>query len=171
MSVQVRAARPEEQATVAGLMQFYIYDWSEMEPPDSGAFAFNDEGRFEPYPDLADFWQPNHWAYLIEADSEVAGFALLNTHSHLTGGHIERNMAEFFVARKYRRRGVALQAVHQILGMHPGRWEIAIAERNTAAKAFWSKAIESAVWLSERRRAEGDGEHWRGPIWGFRCAP
>jgi predicted acetyltransferase len=170
--VVVRPALASEQARIEGLMQFYTYDWSEMERPQSPAFAFNANGQFDPDPDLADYWKkPERWPYLIEVDGRTAGFALLNTHSHLTGGHIERNMAEFFVARKHRRRGVALEAVHQILRQHPGQWEIAVAERNVAAKMFWPKAIESAPGVSDLHLAQGDGHHWRGPIWCFRSAP
>jgi len=172
VAVVVRAALASDQACIKGLMQFYIYDWSEMGRVESPAFAFNANGQFDPYPDLADYWErPNHWPFLIEVDAHTAGLALLNTHSHLTGGYVERNMAEFFVARKHRRRGVALEAVHQILRQHPGHWEIAVAERNVAAKTFWPKAIESAPGVGDLHVAEGDGEHWRGPIWCFRKAP
>jgi predicted acetyltransferase len=171
VTVIVRPALASEQSCIEGLMQFYIYDWSEMEKPESKAFAFNADGQFDPYPGLSDYWgKPDHWPFLIDVDGHAAGFALLDTHSHLTGGHIERNMAEFFVARKHRRRGVALEAVHQILRQHPGLWEIAIAERNIAAKLFWPKVIESGPGIGELNLAEGDGENWRGPIWCFRCA-
>ena len=68
------------------------------------------------------------------------------------------------------KRGVALKAVHQILRQHPGQWEIAVAERNVAAKMFWPKAIESALGISDLHLVEGDGDRWRGPIWRFRCA-
>jgi predicted acetyltransferase len=172
MDVVVRPALASEQPRIEGLMQFYIYDWSEMEEPESSAFAFNANGQFDPYPDLADYWKrPDYLPFLIEVDRCIAGFALLNTHSHLTGGHVERNMAEFFVARKYRRRGVALEAVRQILRQNPGQWEIAIAERNIAAKLFWPKVLQSAPGISDLRLAQGDSDHWRGPIWCFRSAP
>jgi predicted acetyltransferase len=172
VAVVVRPALASERACIEGLMQFYIYDWSEMENPESERFAFNADGQFDPYPDLFGYWEkPDHWPFLIDVAGATAGFALLNTHSHLTGGHVERNMAEFFVARKHRRRGVALEAVHQILRQHPGEWEIAVAERNVAAKMFWPKAIKNASGISDLHLAEGDGEHWRGPIWCFRNAP
>ena len=35
--------------------------------------------------------------------------------------------------------------------MHSGQWEIAVAERNLAAKAFWPKAIASAAKVSQFR--------------------
>ena len=98
----------------------------------------------------------------------MAGFALINTLSH-HGESIEHNMAEFFVARKHRRRGVATEAVRQILSRYPGYWEVAVAERNLAAKSFWPFAIAVAPNVNCLVRLEGDGEHWRGPIWSFRA--
>jgi predicted acetyltransferase len=80
---------------------------------------------------------------------------------------VERNMGEFFVLRKYRRRGVASEAVRQVLAAYPGRWEVAVVARNAAAQSFWPRAIAAAPNVSELERREGDGEHWRGPIWTF----
>ncbi len=95
------------------------------------------------------------------------GFALLNQHSHRDGGHVDRNMAEFFVARKHRRHGVASEAVRLVLAAYPGRWEVAVVARNAHAQDFWPRAIAAAPNVSDLVRHEGDGEHWRGPIWGF----
>jgi predicted acetyltransferase len=80
-------------------------------------------------------------------------------------------MAEFFVARKYRRCGVATEAVRQILALYPGHWEIAAAERNAAARAFWPDALAAAPNICQLVRLEGDSERWRGPIWSFRTVP
>jgi predicted acetyltransferase len=79
-------------------------------------------------------------------------------------------MGEFFVLRKHRRQGAALAAFHQILEAHTGKWEIAVAQRNTVARAFWEKAIRAADNVSDLHSVEGDGEHWRGPIWCFHVA-
>ena len=169
--VVVRPATAAEEPLIAGLFQFYAYDFSEMEPPGSTDMAFNAAGAFDPYPYLDDYWRaPDRWPLLILVGDELAGFALVNTHSHLTGGEVERNMAEFFVARKHRHGGVAQQAVRQVLARHPGRWEVAVVERNVAAKSFWPKAITSAPGIADLTRLEGDGEHWRGPIWTFVAA-
>jgi hypothetical protein len=45
-----------------------------------------------------------------------------------------------------------------------------VVERNTAAKAFWPRAIAAAPNVTDLVRLEGDGEHWRGPIWTFQAA-
>jgi predicted acetyltransferase len=137
--VRVSPATAEERPLLERLAQFYIYDFSELDP--------------------------DRHPLLIRVGDKIAGFALINTHSH-RGGRVERNMAEFFVARKFRRRGVAREAVRQILALYPGRWEVAAAERNATAKAFWPGAI-AAAGVSGLTRVEGDGAHWRGPIWIF----
>jgi len=167
MTVTVSRATPAEKSLIEALAQFYIYDFSEMEPPGSADMEFDEEGGFGPLPGMDDYWrEPGSHPLLIRSGGRPAGFALINTHSH-RGGAIERNMGEFFVARKHRRRGVATQAVNQVLSRLPGRWEIAVAERNLAAKAFWPRAISAALNVSDIRRHQGDGTLWTGPIWSF----
>jgi predicted acetyltransferase len=169
--VRIAPASANERPMVEGLLQFYTYDFSEMEPRGSTQFDFDDRGLFEDYEYLEDYWrEPDRWPLLIRLDGRLAGFALINTHSHRIG-RVDRNMAEFFVARKFRRGGVASEAVRQILGRYPGRWEIAVVERNAAAKAFWPRAIAATPGVWDLTRVEGDGVHWRGPIWTFRSEP
>lgn len=79
---------------------------------------------------------------------------------------MQHNMAEFFVARKFRRRGVAREAVRQILALLPGSWEIAVKERNAAAKAFWPQAV-SAAGAADLAVFNGNGAPWSGPMWTF----
>lgn len=170
-AVTVAVAKPEEQPLLAGLMQFYQYDFSELGPapaaePDD--YEFGADGLFPPYRYLPDYWRdPSRTPLVIRRGGKAVGFALLNQHSHRDGGHVDRNMAEFFVARKHRRHGVATEAVRQILAAYPGRWEVAVVARNPAAQAFWPRAIAAAPNVSDIVRLEGDGQHWSGPIWSF----
>jgi len=168
--VGVRLASASEKPLIEAMSQFYIYDFSEMEPANSTNLEFDEQGGFGGLPDINVFWtKENFFPLLIRLKDKPVGFALLNTRSH-RGGTIERNMGEFFVARKHRRRGLATQAIRQILMQYPGRWEVAVVERNLAAKSFWPKAIAAAPNVSELTRLEGDGEQWRGPIWSFLAA-
>ena len=171
VQVSVTPASRAERPLIAGLLQFYFYDFSEWEPAGSDDFNFDARGNLGDYPYLDAYWREHgRWPLLIRVDAKPAGFCLINQVSHRDGGAVERNMAEFFVARKYRRHGVASEAVRQILARHPGRWEVAVVERNAAAKLFWPRAIAAAPGVSELTRIEGDGEHWRGPIWTFRSS-
>lgn len=165
--VSVTPAGEAERLLIEGLFQFYLYDFSEMEPAGSDDLAFEEDGRYRPFPPLATYWtEADRWPLLIRVGGRPAGFALLNQVSHM-GGSVERNMGEFFIARKYRRDGMAAEALRQVLARHPGRWEVAVVERNARAKVFWPRAIAAAPTVRDIQRLERDDEHWRGPIWTF----
>jgi len=167
-AVRVDRATEAERSLIEGLARFYIYDFSDLEPADSNDFDFDARGDYGPLPHLDTYWrEPDRHPLIIRLGDKVVGFALINGHSH-QGGAAERNMGEFFVARKYRRHGVATEAVRLILEAYRGRWEVAVAQRNLAAQAFWPRAIASAPGVSELAQVEGDPRHWRGPIWCFR---
>jgi predicted acetyltransferase len=168
--VAVRPAGEAERPLLESLFQFYAYDFSEIAGPDAADFDFDAAGRMRTYEHMGAYWrEASRWPLLIRTAGRLAGFALINTHSH-RGGRVERNMAEFFVARRYRRHGVASAAVRQILGLYPGDWEVAVTERNVAAQAFWPRAIAATPNVSRLRTVDGDGQHWRGPIHCFHAA-
>ena len=50
-------------------------------------------------------------------------------------------MAEFFIARPVRRRGVGRSAVRLVLDRFDGSWEIIEYLRNPGAVSFWRKVI------------------------------
>jgi predicted acetyltransferase len=114
-TVSVRSANGSERSLIENLTQFYIYDFSEMEPPRSSDMELGDEGCFSQLQDLDSYWRvAGFHPLLIRVDERLAGFALINTRSRC-GEKVDHSMAEFFAARKHRRRGVATQAVRQVL--------------------------------------------------------
>ena len=166
MIVTVRPAAAEDRPLIEGLMQFYVYDFSELEPAGSDRFDVGVDGRFEDYP-LDSYWRnEGYWPLLIEVGGKPAGFALVNRESH-RGAVNDRHMGEFFVARKFRKGGVGTQALQQVFAMNPGVWEVAVVERNEAAKKFWEQAIRVCGGRDVVCH-QGDGVHWTGPIWVFR---
>ena len=169
--VSVRVAGYSERRLIECLIEFYVYEFSRIEPPCSVHLEYGDQDCYPPFANLDRYWRIEGFRpLLIRVEERLAGFALINTHSR-RGEKIELNMAEFFVAREHRRRGVATDAVRLILGQYTGRWEIAVAERNLSAKLFWPRALALAPNVSQLVRLEGDGKHWRGPIWSFLTAP
>jgi predicted acetyltransferase len=160
-----------EAPLLEALFQFYVYDFSEFEDTESDKLAFTEQGTFNTGAPLSAYWsQANRWPYLFRMAGRPAGFALVNTHSHVDNP-VDRNMGEFFVARKYRRHGIATRALHTILKSHPGQWEIAIIEPNKVAQKFWPQAIMSASSAKDLRLVNHDGTKWPGPIWTFRSEP
>ncbi|HZC17089.1 MAG TPA: GNAT family N-acetyltransferase [Caulobacteraceae bacterium] len=165
--VEITLATEAERPLLAGMLQFYFYDFSEFEPPGSDNMELEPNGQFGAYLYLDDYWlEPSRAPLIIRWRGRPAGFALLSDFSH-SGRTIDRNMSEFFVMRKHRRGGVGSTAVREILTRYPGRWEIAIVQRNTGAKAFWPRAIAATPGVRDLTTFEGDGVRWTGPIHAF----
>jgi predicted acetyltransferase len=166
-NVDVAPATAGEKPLIEGMFQFYIYDFSEMTPADPDDFELEADGTFGRYEYMDAYWrEPERIPLIIRSGGRVAGFAMLNGHSH-SGRPVDRNMGEFFVLRKYRRAGVASAAVRAILPRYPGIWEAAIMQRNAAAKLFWPRAVAATPGVRDIETLEGDGVGWSGPILRF----
>ena len=163
--INIAVARPDQRGVLENLMQLYVHDFSEFWAGLDRGYLSSD-GRFDPYP-LDAYWQEaGRVPLLLRADDHLAGFALLNTHTH-SGDPCDRNMAEFFVARKYRRSGFGTLAAQQIFAAYPGQWELAVARRNLAALAFWRHAAATAPGVKDLRETDLSTSDWEGPILRF----
>lgn len=99
METTVRPASPSDESVLRNLAQLYAYDFAEImgwNIPGSGRFpdaivdGCFDGGRRHPF--------------LLHAAGALAGFAIVDTRSRLSGDQAIRDMAEFFVARTVARR-------------------------------------------------------------------
>ncbi len=143
-NVTLEPAGADRRATLANLFQLYVHDFSEQWA-GSGRGELAEDGRFEPYPHLEAYWtEPGREAFLIRADGGLAGFVLLNDHSH-SGLPLDHAVAEFFVVRKLRRSGVGRAAALAAIRPRPGRWELAVTRRNPGALAFWRAVAAEAA--------------------------
>lgn len=160
LKVTLESAR-DRRETIANLFQFYVHDFTEFW--GTRQVELSEDGRFPPYPWLDAFWEdPHREALLIRADGSLAGFVLINRFSH-AGLSCDYAMAEFFVARHYRREGVGRAAALAVMGARPGLWEIAVARRNAPALAFWSKVAAAAAPKSLEMHDQDD-DRWDGMI-------
>jgi predicted acetyltransferase len=165
--ITVTVAAEAERPLIEGLFQFYAYDFSELEPPGSDCFEPDAKGSFGDYPGMESYWrEPSRIPLIIRRGGRPVGFALINAVSH-SGAEVDRNMGEFFVMRKHRGGVVARAAVETILTRYPGRWEIAVAQRNVRALAFWPVAVAATPGVRDLVTLQGDGVQWTGPILSF----
>lgn len=135
----------ERRLTFVNLFQLYAHDFSEQwfDRPEG---ELNEDGRLEEYSYLDNYWsEPRHEALLIRADGRLAGFCLVNDHSHC-GLPLDFQIAEFFVARKHRRSGIGQAAALAAIGARPGQWRSpwrgAISARSRSGGGWlrWSRA-------------------------------
>jgi predicted acetyltransferase len=134
--VSLRPAQAGEREVLENLGQLYAHDWSEMTPFDVGG-----DGRFEALsidPYFLDDWRH---PFLVRVDDKLAGFALIAAKSRLTGQAGVFDMAEFFILRALRRRGVGHAAAVLAFDRFRGSWEVRQRDENPAATTFWRRVI------------------------------
>jgi predicted acetyltransferase len=70
-------------------------------------------------------------------------------------------MAEFFVVRGYRRRGVGTEIAHEVWRQFPGLWEVRVMETNHSVLHFWEHAITTFTGEAmHSARFEKSGKLW-----------
>ena len=151
-------ATKAERPALENLLQLYIYDWSELRLLDVA-----DDGRFPDYP-LDAYWEDaGRHPLLLRVDGRLAGFALVSEGSRLTGAPGVFDMAEFFVMRRFRRKGVGLAAASAAFDRFKGSWEIRQHDENAAATAFWRRTIDRYT-RGNYRDVRWNDRAWIGPV-------
>jgi len=153
----VRADRNDE-ATLKNLLHLYVHDFSEflgMKPSEEGWFS---------YPALPLYWsEAGRAAYLVRSEGGLVGFGLISQGSVVSGDPAVTDLAEFFIVRGVRRRGIGKAAAHELFRTLRGKWEVRVADFNIAAQHFWRNTIEQ--YAEGRYEVEpwtrNDGSRWR----------
>jgi predicted acetyltransferase len=154
--IEVLPASPEQAPILANLFELYAHDFSEFHDVDLGA-----DGRFG-YRCLPLYWsEPDRHPFLVRVDGNLAGFALVKRGSEVSGNAAVWDMAEFFVIRGYRRRGIGTRIAHEVWRRFPGPWEVRVMQSNMSAYHFWARAILKLTGKAIHPvRFEKGGERW-----------
>lgn len=154
--VEVIPAAMEQEPILANLLELYIHDFSEFLDLELGP-----DGRFG-YKNLSRYWsQPERHPFLVQLDGKLAGFVLVKRGSEISGNETVWDMAEFFVVRGYRRRGIGTEIAHQVWRRLPGPWEVRVMHSNRPAILFWERAVSAFTGEPVHSIAvEQDGKRW-----------
>lgn len=153
VNIEIIEAWTQDKPILSNLIELYLYDFSELMGWDVG-----DDGRFGD-DDLKGCWtEPWRHPFLVKVDDKLAGFAIADRRSYLSGDKNTMDMGEFFILRKYRRQGIGYLVARHIFDLFPGKWEVRQLAQNTDAQAFWRKVItrytnsqfEEISWNNER---------------------
>jgi predicted acetyltransferase len=72
-------------------------------------------------------------------DEKIVGFALLRPFPYEN----DRNeIGEFFIAKKFTRKGIGTQVAIHLFDTYPGKWLIRVLKGNNNANSFWGKVID-----------------------------
>jgi predicted acetyltransferase len=149
-------ARPEQEPILANLLELYAYDFSEFTDLELGA-----DGRFG-YGSLGLYWsEAGRHPFLVWVEGKLAGLVLVKRGSEVSGNEAVWDVAEFFILRRYRRRGIGTQVAPEVWRRFPGLWEVRVMESNVAARDFWAQAISKFTGEAVKPvRVEKDGKRW-----------
>ena len=136
LEIVVRRATSDEQNIVDNLLQLYMYEFSANQSTE-----LNSDGRYD-WGGLEDYWNDKSLSpFLVFVEGRIAGFALIQGCSIITGQSDVWDMEDFFILAKYRRRGVGLRVANDLMRQFRGQWEIRVLKGNSAALNFWRRAI------------------------------
>jgi predicted acetyltransferase len=173
MDISITEATQSQELTLSHLLELYQYDFSEFDGAD-----VDEDGQYG-YPYLQKYWtEPGRKAFLVRVNGlptpgsagfphsgvgALAGFVLVAEHSYFPSESGSRAIAEFFIMRKYRGRGVGEAAARHVFNLLPGKWQVAQISNNTPAQAFWRKIIGRYTGGNYQEVVLED-ESWRGPV-------
>ena len=139
--VHIQATTSSSHPLFEQLVEFYLYDFSEFMGSD-----LDEQGRFGPGDLLDGCWvDPRRHTYLIRVNGQIAGFAIVDRLDIPFPGEPQWEMAEFFILRNYRRRGIARIGVLWLFAHHPGRWVVKEFTQNSGAIRFWRRVISQTT--------------------------
>jgi predicted acetyltransferase len=163
VTVSVRDARGSERDRlwIESVYREYLDD---LAPLNTGMFpALGEVGHREPDQIARWFGDPSAFPLLIVQGAEPAGFAMVarNAPGALRPIPADYRMAEFFIARAFRRRGIGRSAVQLIFSRFAGSWEVMEYLRNPEAVKFWRQVVAAFTQGKYRERvANGEVHQW-----------
>jgi predicted acetyltransferase len=128
--LEVIPAAAEDSPILANLLELYAHDFSEFLHLD-----LEEDGRFG-YASLPLYWsEADRHPFLVRLDGKLAGLVLVCKNEAVW------DMAEFFIVRGCRRRGIGTEVAHEVWRRFPGMWEIRVMAANVPGQRFWAAAI------------------------------
>jgi predicted acetyltransferase len=107
--IEVLLAEAAQEPVVANLLELYAHDFSEFID-----LQLQPDGRFG-YPGLSRYWREDGCVpLLVRVDGQLAGCVLIAKGSRISADPQVWDMAEFFIVRGHRRRGLGAAVAHEI---------------------------------------------------------
>lgn len=138
LNIEIISAEKKDKPVLRQLLEFYCYDFSEYLGTD-----VNEHGNFD-YKYLDAYWlEAGRVPYFIVVNGKYAGFILLNKAFKMLTDPKGYAVAEFFVMRGYRRKGIGEFAAKEIFNLYPGAWEVSQVMINPVAVSFWNRVVDA----------------------------
>ncbi|MBS4199123.1 GNAT family N-acetyltransferase [Bacillus sp. FJAT-49732] len=170
MNVTLSIVPYEDKVVLSNLIQLYRYDSSEFD-----GHILGQHGLYL-YKYLDHQWTEDYRRPLIvKVDGEIAGFALValdvpRDFTKLSNAEKTNIISDFFIMRKFRRKGIGKQVAFSIFKQFKGVWEVRQTYENKPAYAFWKKVISEFTKDSSYQEEMLESELWHGPAMVFQSS-
>lgn len=125
--------------TIQNLGRFYAYDMSEYLGHEAG-WEMSENGLYECM-DFKKYWESeNTYPFLVRYEKELAGFVIIDKKG--SDASIEFNVAQFFIVRKFKRKGIGRYVAEQCFNQFRGTWEVMVMPDNDGAYRFWKATLK-----------------------------
>jgi predicted acetyltransferase len=151
MNIRLEEVSLDQKPVLERLMELYLHDFSEFDQGDIGP-----DGLYG-YDYLDSYWtESDRHAFIVYVNDQIAGFLLVNKIVILDKNIGAFSIAEFFIMRKHRRKGIGRQTAILIFNRFPGRCEISQEAANKPSQILWKNVINE---YTGGKFSEEDYEH------------
>lgn len=128
--------QPEAGPILRNLFELYLHDLSEW-----FGFETKEDGSYSR--PLEKYWTLGYECCLLYRSSIPIGFAITGPAGEWIEDASARDLRDFFIVRKHRRRHLGAAFARWIWNQHPGPWLVRVNSRNRPAVGFWQAAISA----------------------------
>ncbi|PZD97278.1 GNAT family N-acetyltransferase [Paenibacillus sambharensis] len=154
--VELVKVSEDQKSVLRQLIELYEYDFSEFNDADINQYGYYGYKYFDHY-----WTEDKRQAYFIKVNGQYAGFTMVNDHCSIIQEEDARAITEFFIMRKYRRRGIGQAAAALVFDTHKGWWEVLQHGNNEVSKQFWEQTVQSYTG-GDYRIENVTTEYWEG---------
>lgn len=138
--IKLIPASLKEHPIIQNMGRFYVYDMSEFMGKEEG-WEIPEDGLYECI-DFKKYWEDkNSFPFIVKYKNEIAGFVIVDKKG--SSAEIDFNMAQFFVLRKFKNKGLGRYIAHECFKKFAGVWEVMVIPGNEGAYRFWRSTIKN----------------------------
>lgn len=135
-NAEIVQVKEEDKDIIKNLFPLFAHDISEYDEDED----VDSRGRFAiEFLDM--YWKEQDLIpLLINVKGRIAGFILLQTGKYAPPSKEDYYIGQFFILKRYRRKGIGKEAVRQLFIRYPGKYLIGQLINNIPAIKFWKSA-------------------------------
>lgn len=136
--IKLIPASLKDYPIIQNMGRFYVYDMSQYLGDEAG-WECPKDGLYECI-DFKKYWETDDaFPFLIRYKNELVGFVIIDKKT--SEPQTDFNVAQFFILRKFKNKGIGKYIAHLCFDRFRGTWEVMVIPGNAGAYQFWRSII------------------------------